>query len=270
MATAQFNDVTLNYEDSGAGVPVVFIHGALIGDAFVSLRAEPSLNNRFRLVTYHRRGYLGSSQAHAGLSVADQAGDCLALMRGLGIGSAHIVGHSFGGVVALQLARGSPEAVQSLALLEPALMIGSSAEAYRESLSAGIDHFREVGARTAVDEMLTARWPQYKSRLPALLPNGFDDAVAAAPASFEAELPSLFGWHFTEDDALRIEHPTLSVLGGESHTLSPRFEEVHGWLLTHVLHVNGFVLPRAHHFLQMENSCDMAEALASFWTSPPR
>jgi hypothetical protein len=45
--------------------------------------------------------------------------------------------------------------------------------------------------------------------------------------------------------------------------------EVHDWLLAHVADAQGFVLPNAHHFLQLENSHDMAQALASFWKRHP-
>jgi len=58
----------------------------------------------------------------------------------------------------------------------------------------------------------------------------------------------------------------LSVTGSESAALSPRFKEVHEWLLTNVPKCEGYVLPRAHHFLQMENPGDMSGALNAFWT----
>ena len=42
---------------------------------------------------------------------------------------------AFGGCIALQLALDSPEVVHSVALLEPGLMVGASAQAYREALA---------------------------------------------------------------------------------------------------------------------------------------
>ena len=148
-------------------------------------------------------------------------------------------------------------------------MVGESGQAYGESLRAGIERFHKEGAATVVDEMLSARWPQYRANLPARLPSGFDDAVAAASATFDVELPSLLEWAFSESHAREIKHPVLSVIGSESHHLSPRFEEVHSWLLNHMPDARPFVLPKAHHFLQLENSRGMAEGLASFWADNP-
>ena len=266
MALVTIEGTSLHFESVGDGDPVVLIHGALICDAFTALVAQPMLPEAFQLITYRRRGYAGSSEAFPGVSVLDQARDCVRLLDHLELERSHIAGHSFGGVIALEVARSSPGRVRSLTLLEPALMVGASAAGYKDSLESGIRHFKEVDGETAVDEMLRARWPDYRTRLPGILPDGFRDAVAAAQASFDVELPSLFDWHFDEADARAIVQPVLSVTGSESKGLSPRFQEVHEWLLANVPDCKDYVLPGAHHFLQMESPGDMAKALDAFWS----
>ena len=195
--------------------------------------------------------------------------DCARLLRHLDIASAHVVGHSFGGVVAMQLAMETPSMVRSLALLEPALIVGESGPGYRESLAQGMQHFRETDPSVVVDEMARARWPAYRDGLEQVLPGALERAIRDSAASFEAELPALLAWGFTEEQAGKITQPVLSVLGAESPSLSPRFLEVHEWLLDHVPIAQGFVLPRAHHFLQVENPRDMAVALATFLAGKP-
>jgi pimeloyl-ACP methyl ester carboxylesterase len=128
LERASLDGAELEYEVSGTGEPVVFIHGAFIADTFRPLLAEPSLAGRYRLIHYHRRGYAGSSRASGPVSVARQAADCRALLHHLGVERAHVVGHSYGGDVALQLALDSPGVAHSLALLEPGLMVGASAK----------------------------------------------------------------------------------------------------------------------------------------------
>ena len=50
MDSASVNGIILEYEVSGVGDPVVFIHGAFIADAFKPLAAEPSLAEHYRLI----------------------------------------------------------------------------------------------------------------------------------------------------------------------------------------------------------------------------
>jgi pimeloyl-ACP methyl ester carboxylesterase len=266
MSLADVGDAVLEYEVLGAGEPVVFIHGALIADSFRPLLTQPVLADRYRLINYHRRGYLGSTHPQGEITIPRHAADCRALMRHLGIERAHVVGHSYGGNVALQLALEAPEVVHSLALLEPGLMVGSSAQGYRDALARVALHYREVGAATAVDEFLRARFGAgYRADLDRLLADAFDQAVADAGTSFEQELLAGQDWSFGEAEARRITQPVLSVLGSESNALWSRFGEAHRLLLEWLPGAEGFVLPCAAHGLQMTNPQGMAEALADFF-----
>ena len=269
MERASIDGAELAYEVVGTGEPVVFIHGAFIADTFRPLLAEPSLADRYRLILYHRPGYAGSSRNSGPVSVARQAADCRALLRHLGVARAHVVGHSYGGAIALQLALDTPDVVHSLALLEPALMVGASAEGYRRSLTQGAERYRDVGAAVVVDEFLQARWPGYRAVLDRVLPEAFAQAVADAGTWFEHEMPGLLDWRFGEAEAQRIGRPALSVLGGESDALSPRFGEAHRLLLAWLPQAEAFVLPGTTHFLQVQDPRGMAEALAAFWVRHP-
>src|SRR5919107_3597032 len=266
LDNASLYGAELEYEVSGRGEPVVFIHGAFIADTFRPLLSEPSLMGHYRLILYHRRGYAGSSRASGLVSVAQQAADCRALLLYLGVKRAHIVGHSYGGIVALQLALDTPSVVHSLALLEPGLMVGASAQDYRESLARGVERYREAGAEVVVDEFLEARWPGYRATLDRVLPGAFAQAVADAATWFEREASGQLAWRFGEAEVRRISQPTLSVLGGESDAHWSRFGETHRLLLEWLPHAEGFVLPGTTHFMQIEDPQSMAEALAAFWT----
>ena len=166
----------LQHEASDEGEPVVGIHGAFIADTFQPLRAEPSLAGRYRLITYHRRGYVGGGVSAAPATLAEQADDCRRLLSHLGVSRAHVVGHSFGGAVSLQLARDAPGLVHTLSLLEPALLIGESIPLYRSGLEQSVRRYQEVGATVAVDEFLESRWPGYRTELDQVLPGTFEQA----------------------------------------------------------------------------------------------
>ena len=134
------------------GEPVVCIHGAFIAHAFRPLFSERSLADRYRLISYHRRGYVRSSPIGKTVSLAEEADDCRNLLSHLGVRRAHVVGHSFGGAIALQLALDAPQLVHTLSLLEAALMVGESAPLSRQALADSMHRYREAGPRVAVDE----------------------------------------------------------------------------------------------------------------------
>lgn len=269
MNRAVIDGITLEYEDSGTGEPVICIHGAFIADTFRPLQFERSIADRYRLISYHRRGYVGSGPIAGTGSLADEVHDCCALLSHLGVRLAHVIGHSFGGVVALQLALEVPQLVHTVTLLEAALMVGDSEPLYRQGLQQSVQRYREAGARVVADEFLQMRWPGYREPLEKALPGAFEQAVADAPASFAADVPAALHSRFGEEQAIKITQPVLVVLGQRSVALHPRFAETYQLLLDWLPNAEGFVLPRATHFLHLENPRDMAGALADFYARHP-
>ncbi len=260
--------VDIEYEVSGDGEPVVFVAGALIADAFLPLVAEPALAHGFKLITYHRRGY-GESGYVAG-SIGEQATDCMELLRHVGVERTHVVGHSFGGAVALQLAMDSPEAVHSLALLEPALFAPETGEAYRAALAQGEHRFRDLPTDVAVDGFLEARLgPGYRVALEHGLPGAFAQAVEGARPTFELDLPALRAWELDEGEVRQLTLPVMNVIGSESEALWGRFGEVYRLVASWMPQAEGFVLPGAAHFHTIQNPRGMAEALSDFWQRHP-
>ena len=270
MQRADIDGVQLEYEVSGTGDPIVFIHGAFIADSFRPLTSEPVLTNQFQLITYRRRGYGGSSdnRPKTPISAARQAADCAGLLRYLGLERVHVVGHSFGGSMALQLALDSPQLVRSLALLEPALFVGPSAQSYRESLLRSAERAHVEGVGMVTEEFLRARWPgNAREALDRVVPEAFAQALVDAPTTLEMDI-GLTDWVFGELEAHRITQPSLVVLGGNSGRLHPRFEETYRLLLDWLPHAEGLVVPGATHLLQLENAeiaGRLASALAAFF-----
>ena len=101
----------------GAGPVLVLVHAG-VADARMWEPLLAQLTAACRVVRYDMRGF-GRSRAAAG-TYAD-ARDLAGLLDALAIDRAHVVGASFGGQVALELAATHPERVASLVLLAPAL-----------------------------------------------------------------------------------------------------------------------------------------------------
>ena len=129
MERAQVNGVELEYEVVGSGEPVLLI-SPVLADGFLPLLSEPALADRYQLIRYHKRGWVGSTHTAPPVSVADHAVDAAALLEHLGVPRAHVAGHSTGAVVAAQLAIDHPGTVQTLTLLEPLLLSVPSGEAF--------------------------------------------------------------------------------------------------------------------------------------------
>jgi pimeloyl-ACP methyl ester carboxylesterase len=260
----------LEYEVQGAGEPVVLVHGAHIADAFAPLLTEPPLMERYQLVLYHRRGFAGSTHADGPLSIAQQAADCRALMQHLSVPRAHVVGHSYGGVIALQLALDAPDMVHSLALLEPALFMVPSAPQFMDAMGPVLQMYEAGDKMRAVDSFLQAVvGPEYRHVLDRMLPGAFAQAVADADTFFRIELPALEQWSFTQAEARRITQPVLAVLGGDSPPLWLGWEEGHRLVQDWLPQSEAFVLAGATHGLQLIDPQGMAEGLADFFARHP-
>jgi 3-oxoadipate enol-lactonase len=116
MPTAQLGGVELYYERAGAGPPLLFISGTG-GD----LRAKPNVFDgpfarTFDLLGYDQRGLGRSSKPDVDYSMADYADDAATLLDAVGWASAKVVGVSFGGMVAQELAIRHPGKVERLVL----------------------------------------------------------------------------------------------------------------------------------------------------------
>ncbi|NNB88901.1 alpha/beta fold hydrolase [Corallococcus exiguus] len=107
---------TLSWFVEGDGPPVVMIQGVGVGATGWRPQVE-GLASHFRCLCLDNRGFGASQPPGEALTVELMADDVLALMDAQGWKSAHIMGHSLGGLVALYLAHQARERVRSLALL---------------------------------------------------------------------------------------------------------------------------------------------------------
>jgi len=267
MEHANVGGIDLEFQVRGSGDPVLLIHASVIADGFAPLLAEASFAQSGRIIQYHRRGFAGSTRHTGPRSVAQQASDCRGLLRYLDVSRAHVLGHSYGGSIALQLALEAPDTVHSLCLLEPALMFVPGAAQFMQQMTPIVQMYdagQKVGAIDAFLRLVSG--PHYREALDRLLPGEFELAVVDADTLFQVELPSLQGWSFRRDDARRIWQPVLSAVGSDSE---PIFSEIHQMLLTWFPQVETLIVPAATHTLQMMNPIAVADGLAHFFKRHP-
>jgi pimeloyl-ACP methyl ester carboxylesterase len=269
MERAAIDGLQLEYELKGKGEPVVLIHWGLCAAWAEPLLQQPALADRHRLLSYHRAGFAGSDRIDGPVSMATHAAHCALLMRHLGIERAHIVGHSSSAVIALQLALDFPDAVHTLALMEPARPVPPTAEQAQfvhEFVAPAMQHYHAGDSAGAVDTFARGVFgPDYRGPLEQGLPGAFEQAVADAEAFFAQELPALQQWSFTREDAARITQATLAIRG--RHT-APTFPERLQLLASWLPNVEPLALD-ATHLLHLQNPRATAEALAAFYARHP-
>lgn len=139
----------LNVVVWGSGERVVCVHGSLSWGTF-AFREQRPLANAHALVLPDRRGY-GASAVSGPSDFAVDADDIAALLGE----RAHLVGHSYGAVVALLVAARRPEAVSTLTVIEPAAFaVARSDEAVEELIANLADLYATAAGLTAAEFML--------------------------------------------------------------------------------------------------------------------
>lgn len=114
--TVEQHGCRLSGSVSGSGPPVLFIQGTgLHGDGW--LPQVVGLHDRHECLWFDNRGMGKSQPVGAAITVEQMAQDALAMMDARGWATAHVVGHSLGGLLALHLALTARERVRTLALL---------------------------------------------------------------------------------------------------------------------------------------------------------
>jgi pimeloyl-ACP methyl ester carboxylesterase len=274
MQRARINGEDLEYSVQGSreGEPVILIHGGMFADMYVPLMSQPILSDNYHLITYHRRGYSGSSHnALDNVSVQQQAADCKELMRILNIDRAHIVAHSNAGLIALQLAIDASDMVHSLSLLEPALVgFIPSGSQFANRLTTVAKLLQEGKKPEALDFFLQTVFessPQYRDIIDRQLPQGaFDLAVRDLDIIFRLEAPALQSSTFTADNAKRIHQPILYVGGQDSANF---FQEIRTLVSSWFPHVKILMIPNTTHVLHMMNPALVAKGLRDFFSVHP-
>jgi len=127
----------LAYSVTGSGPPVVFIQGVgLHGAGWLPQTVE--LARAYQCLSFDNRGVGASQPVAARLSIRQMADDALCVMDAAGFDSAHIVGHSMGGSIAVEMALQARQRVRSLSLLCSVARGRDATRASARMLSVGI------------------------------------------------------------------------------------------------------------------------------------
>ena len=159
VRTVRVDGYPVAYVDEGAGEPVVLIHGAFVDHRLWRQQIDV-LSRSYRVIAPSLHHHWPEPWDGRGepFSVQRNADDVAGLIRSLDLGKVHLVGHSMGGMIAVELARSNPGMLRTLTLADPAgpvSLLGDEVARQR----------REVGAKFA--QMVRTRLDTSDRRLAA-------------------------------------------------------------------------------------------------------
>lgn len=175
------NTIDCEYTVSGSGPALILVHG--IGAARNTWRkALPVLTPHFTVITYDLRGHGASPMPDGEFSLDELVNDLERVRERCGIESAHIAGHSLGGMIGPAYALKYPDRVKSLGLL-------STAAFRTEDDSAkvmGVVKAMEADGIPQILPTLTDRWftDEFIQQFPEVVDNRLKQVIETAAAIF--------------------------------------------------------------------------------------
>jgi pimeloyl-ACP methyl ester carboxylesterase len=213
---------------AGDGPPVLIMHGGPgLSDYTAPLGAE--LADGFQVIRYQQRG-LAPSVTSGPFDIGRHVADAIAALDAAGAGRAYVVGHSWGGHLAMHLAVRHPDRVLGLVIADPlgAVPDGGAgdldrnlAERIPPELSARaleLDERAMAGEGTAEDAMesLAILWPGYFSSPDKASPMPPLSLSVQCYAETCASIQAHFEQHALELSLPSLQVPAVFVLGADS------------------------------------------------------
>jgi pimeloyl-ACP methyl ester carboxylesterase len=220
-ATADANGIKTNYLEAGKGDPVVLIHGSGPGvTSYANWRLVlPALAENFRVLAPDMVGF-GFSERPANIQYGVQtwADQVVGLMDTLELPTAHMVGNSFGGAIALRIATQHPDRVGKLVLMGSMGVPFPITEGLERvwGYEPSFENMRKVldvfaYSRDLVNDELA------EVRYRGSIQPGFQESFAAMfPAPRQRWVEAMCT---PEDDIRRLPHRTLIVHGREDQVI---------------------------------------------------
>lgn len=253
------------------GAPVVLLHCSAAGarqmEAFANALRDRFTVGPLEILIPDLHGY-GASEPRRGpqpLALAHEAAIVAALARRTG-GPVHLIGHSYGGAVALAAAQSRPDLVRSLVLIEPVsfhlLRDGDSRD---DALLAEIGHVAEAirdGLDTGTPETGMARFVSFWSGLGSW--SSLSERARGTMARHAPQVAANFHAAFTHpirlQDLARFPVPTRLIFGGRTRPITRRIVD----LLERTLpDVSLRMVPEAGHMAPLSDPCATAALAAA-------
>jgi pimeloyl-ACP methyl ester carboxylesterase len=256
MAERVVNGILLHYETTGQGRPLVFIHG--LGSSTRDWEYQvDDFSRSYEVITFDLRGHGQSDKPPGPYSIPMFAEDTAALLKELGVGSAHVVGVSLGGAVALQLALDHPELVKTLTVVNSAPAMHGSPEQIKQEVDRRVAIVQQVGMRAMGEALAPNLFPDPEQT--DLRTTFVERWAENDPRAYIDATRSVAEWNVL-DKVTSIECPTL-VIAAEYDYSPVAVKEAYVKLMPNAQLV---VIRGAHHGVPMEKPAEFNSVLAAF------
>jgi pimeloyl-ACP methyl ester carboxylesterase len=259
------NGYPMAYQDSGAGAPLVLVHGALCDYRLWPIQLE-AFSKKHRVLNVSLRHYFPEVWDGAGndFSFAQHAHDVGTFIQRLALGPVHLLGHSRGGLVVIEVAKKHPDLIRTLILadVQPRLELPKTEEnlkalAFRSKL---IDDFQHDVAMADVEGGMArymnalsgaGTWESMPARRQKeFLQNVSTVLVVDDPAPLT-----------TDDDLRKFNFPVLMLIGEKS---PPAYGRLMGEMQKRGNFKPAVIIPDAAHGMFRQNPKAFNEAILDF------
>jgi len=226
MSTAFINGTELYYVSAGEGLPCLVMHGGLGFDHTYLHPWLDSLGDVLHLTYYDHRGNGRSGRpAKATMTHAQFAADAAALVAHLGFAKVAVIGHSYGGFIALEFALRYPQHVSHLILVDTAPAFNYDEEIRANALRKGAteEMMTILQGGFASDEEMREKfakiWPLYFKTFDVNIAHRLveNSIVSASGGAVEGELEA----YNMVPQLGEIQIPTLILVGRDDFICPP-------------------------------------------------
>ncbi len=257
----------LYYEVAGTGYPLLLIHEG-VADCRMWDQQFETFARQYQVIRYDLRGF-GKSTVPAGPFANHE--DTFALLQHLGIKQAHVIGMSFGGLVALDFTLAHPERVTSLVLGAPSVSGRKSSSADVQRFVEEEEALLEQGNLEAATELNLRMWVDGPRRTPDQVDPTVRQCVYemqyhafTVPTPDEAEELPLEPSAITR--LAEIHVPTLLIVG--EYDIPDKYELVKQ-LASEIPQAQQVVIPGAAHVINMEQPAEFNRIVLNFLAHIP-
>ncbi len=262
MKKMNLNETSLYYEEHGSGPPLLLIAG-LASDSQSWLPVIVKLSKHFRVITFDNRGVGRSPKENNGITIQKMTEDCVGLIEHLNLSSVYILGHSMGGMIAMDLAIRYPDLVENLILEATAPNLSSR---NKELFSDWVSYLK-----SGMDKRLWFRNMFYWIFLPLFFEDTvmLDQAVKMSidypypqsDSSFENQVKAVSMFNCISK-INEVQSPTL-IMNGEQDLLFSSTDASE--LFKDIDHLQYVTIPNAAHSIHMDNPDGFTDAVVYFF-----